>query len=52
MLKVMQPAELEEIKLQVAARRSLLQFYETYYSLHVPEFGHLRSLPVLQEVLG
>ncbi len=52
LLKVMQPAELEEIKLQVGTRRSLLQFYETYYALHVPEFGHLRSLPVLQEVLG
>jgi DNA repair protein RecO (recombination protein O) len=52
LLKVMQPSELEELKLSVATRRTLLQFYETYYSLHVPEFGHLRSLPVLQEVLG
>ncbi|ULQ51214.1 DNA repair protein RecO [Flavihumibacter fluvii] len=52
LLKVMQPGELEEIKLHVSTRRSLLQLYETYYALHVPEFGHLRSLQVLQEVLG
>lgn len=52
LLKVMQPEELTDLKLQVGTRRSLLQYFETYYALHVPEFGHLRSLPVLQEVLG
>lgn len=51
-LRVMQPAELEEIRLPVSTRRVLLQHYETYYMLHVPEFGRLRSLQVLQEVLG
>ncbi|MBZ5858617.1 DNA repair protein RecO [Flavihumibacter profundi] len=52
LLKVMQPEELEQIRLPVSSRRALLQHYETYYALHVPEFGHLRSLAILQEVLG
>jgi len=52
LLKVMHPDELEDLKLHVSVRRTLLQQFETYYALHVPEFGHLRSLPVLQEVLG
>jgi DNA repair protein RecO (recombination protein O) len=52
LLRVMHPSELEDIGLPVAVRRILLQHYEKYYMLHVPEFGHLRTLPVLQEVLG
>lgn len=52
LLRVMQPYELEEIKLPVTVRRKLLQSFEAYYVLHVPEFGHLRSLAVLQEVIG
>lgn len=51
-LRVMQPMEMEDIKLPVTTRRYLLQMLESYYVLHVAEFGHLRSLPVLQEVLG
>lgn len=51
-LRVMQPAEMEDIRLPVTTRRYLLQMLEAYYVLHVAEFGHLRSLPVLQEVLG
>lgn len=52
LLKVMQPEELEDLKLAGSVRRNLLQQLERFYMLHVPEFGHLRSLPVLQEVLG
>lgn len=52
LLKVMQPEELEEIKLNHDFRRQLLQQYETYYTLHIQDFGMLRSLPVLREVLG
>jgi DNA repair protein RecO (recombination protein O) len=52
LLKVLQPAELEEIKLNHDFRRQLLFAYETYYSLHVQDFGTLRTLPVLREVLG
>jgi DNA repair protein RecO (recombination protein O) len=51
LLKVMQPHELKEIKLNHEIRRILLQSYQTYYALHVQEFGTMRTLPVLQEVL-
>jgi DNA repair protein RecO (recombination protein O) len=52
LLKVLQLNELAEIKLHHDFRRHLLQVYETYYALHVSEFGTMRSLPVLREVLG
>ncbi len=52
LLKVMQPAELEDIKLNHDFRRQLLHAYETYYSLHIQDFGTMKTLPVLREVLG
>jgi DNA repair protein RecO (recombination protein O) len=52
LLKVMQPDELEHIKLNHDFRRHLLQRYEDYYQLHIPDFGTLKTLPVLREVLG
>lgn len=51
-LKVMRPEELKEIKLNHDFRRNLLQRYEDYYRLHVQDFGTMRSLPVLREILG
>lgn len=52
LLKVMQVEELEDIKLNHDFRRNLLQRYETYYALHIQEFGALKTLPVLREILG
>jgi DNA repair protein RecO (recombination protein O) len=52
LLKVMQPEELEEIKLNHDFRRNLLHVYETYYALHISDFGTIKSLPVLREILG
>ena len=52
MLKVMQPHELEEVKLNHDFRRSLLHAYETYYALHIQDFGTLKTLPVLREILS
>jgi DNA repair protein RecO (recombination protein O) len=48
----MQPAELEQVPLNQQLRRDLLNAYETYYALHVPDFGRMRTLPVLREILG
>jgi DNA repair protein RecO (recombination protein O) len=48
----MQPEELEDIKLNHDFRRNLLYVYETYYALHVPDFGTMKSLPVLRELLS
>lgn len=52
LLKVMQPQELTQIPLNQETRRILLQGYQAFYVLHVPDFGILKTLPVLQEVLS
>lgn len=51
-LKVQVPAELEEVKLNAETRRRMLQALETYYALHIAEFGHMKTLPVLREILN
>ena len=51
-LKVQQPEELSQIRLNHEFRRLLLQAYERYYALHVPDFGSMRTLPVLKEILS
>jgi DNA repair protein RecO (recombination protein O) len=52
LLKVQRPEELEEIKLNHHFRRHLLFVFETYYAMHVPDFGTMKTLPVLREILG
>ena len=52
LLKTMQPHELAQIKLNHDTRSTLLHAYQAYYALHVPDFGVLKTLPVLQEVLS
>lgn len=51
-LMVRHPAELAQIKLNHEFRRSLLYAYETYYRIHFQDFGTLKTLPVLQEILS
>ena len=51
LLKVMQPQELKDLALHHDFRRQLLQRYEDYYRLHIPDFGIMKTLPVLSEVL-
>ena len=51
-LKVMQPSELEQIRLNKTVRRELLQAYQTFYALHISDFGVMKTIPVLREVLG
>lgn len=52
LLMVMQPEELEDIKLNHDFRRNLLHVYETYYALHIQDFGTMKTLPVLREILS
>ena len=52
LLKMMQPEELEQLKLNHDFRRQLLFAYEIYYALHIQDFGTMKTLPVLKEVLG
>ena len=44
--------ELEELKLNQLLRRELLLKYMEYYALHIPDFGQMKTLGVLQEILG
>jgi DNA repair protein RecO (recombination protein O) len=50
-LKVMQPHEIPEVTMNHLQRRAVLEALETYYALHISEFGKMKSLPVLQQVL-
>ncbi len=50
-MKAQQPVDLEEIKINQEKRRKLLEAYILFYQLHIPEFGMMKTLPVLQEVL-
>jgi DNA repair protein RecO (recombination protein O) len=51
-LKAMRPEELTEIGLNRQTRRSLLQGYQNFYALHIPDFGTMKTLPVLQAVFA
>ena len=51
LLRVMQPPELDDLKLNQATRRALLLHYQDYYALHIHDFGQMKTLQVLQEVL-
>ncbi|NOT51661.1 MAG: DNA repair protein RecO [Chitinophagaceae bacterium] len=52
LLKVQQPDELKDLKLNHDFRRHLLQRFEDYYRLHIHDFGTMKSLPVLREILS
>ena len=52
LLKVSQPAELEHMKLNHDFRRNLLYAYETYFGFHIQDFGTMKTLPVLREILN
>ena len=45
-------SDLETIKLNRNTRRKLLDAFGQYLSLHIPDFGTLKTLAVLQEILG
>ncbi len=51
-LKGRLPSELAEIKLNKNIRRVILSVMEKYYAYHIPEFGKMKTLPVLQEILS
>jgi len=44
--------DLSSIKINLLQRRELMQAYEKFYQIHFPDFGVLKTLPVLKEVLG
>ncbi len=50
-LKVLQPGELEFFKLNGEMRRKLLLYCQDYYSLHLQDFGQMKTVMILKEVL-
>ena len=51
LIRVMHPNELTEISLNRIVRRELLDLLEKYYSIHLPEFGKMKTLPVLKQLM-
>ena len=52
LLKTLQPHELSSIHLNREARRILMIACQQFYALHIQDFGTMKTLPVLQEVLS
>ena len=52
LLRVRQPGELQDITLNHDFRRNLLYAYEKYYGFHIQDFGTMKTLPVLKEILN
>lgn len=50
-LKIMQPSDLSEVMLNKDQRRKILAAMEQYYALHIQDFGSLKTLPVLREIM-
>lgn len=44
--------DLENINLNRSVRRELVQAYQTYLALHIADFGEMKSLSILQEILS
>lgn len=52
LLKALHPDELVEIKLNKATRKDILSAFQSYYAFHIQDFGIMKTLPVLHEVLS
>ncbi|MEO6406361.1 MAG: DNA repair protein RecO [Ferruginibacter sp.] len=52
LLKTLHPQELSHIKLNQLKRRNLLQRYQEFYALHIADFGQMKTLRILYELLG
>ncbi len=51
-LKVDQVSKLAEVQLNKSARIEMLLALQTFYGLHIPEFGTMKTLPILQDILS
>jgi DNA repair protein RecO (recombination protein O) len=51
LLKIRQPAELEDLPLNKDKRRLLLMAYEDFYSMHISGFTSLKTIPILRTIL-
>jgi DNA repair protein RecO (recombination protein O) len=44
--------DLEDLHFNRSIRQELLRAYQNYIALHVPDFGEIKSLPILQEIFS
>ncbi len=51
-LKVQHPDDLTEIKLNKFIRKDMLYALQIFYGLHIQDFGVMKTLPILHEVLS
>jgi DNA repair protein RecO (recombination protein O) len=51
LLQVRKPGELAEVPLNGDSKRKLMGAMEEYYQLHIADFGTLRTVPILREIL-
>jgi DNA repair protein RecO (recombination protein O) len=51
LLKIKQPMDLLQIQLNREKRRVLLLAYQHFYVVHLPDFGTMKSFPILQAIL-
>ena len=51
LLKAIHPRDLREIKMNRNTRSTILKNMESYYAWHIPEFGSMKTLGVLAEIL-
>lgn len=52
LLKLMHPGDLHQTDFSLSERRELLEYILQFYALHIQDFGTMKTLPVLQEVLA
>lgn len=51
-IKVMKPYELEQVQLNQDARRKIIYALEQFYQFHVSDFGNMKTVPVLREIMS
>ncbi len=51
LLKAIHPNDLREIKMNGKTRTAILKIMESFYAWHIPEFGKMKTLSVLSEIL-
>lgn len=52
LLKVQHPDELNDIRLNKTLRKEMLFALQNFYELHIQDFGTMKTLPILHEVLA
>ena len=52
LLQVTHPSDLNQVTMNHLQRRELIGKYLEFYTLHVPDFGQMKTLSIMQEVLG